>query len=44
LDRGCLHASRRNTDCVYRASEIRRRAERHDVDLERTDRLRITMT
>jgi tetratricopeptide (TPR) repeat protein len=27
-----------------RAGEIRRRAERHDVDLERTDRLRITMT
>ena len=27
-----------------RAGEIRRRAERHGVDLERTDRLRITMT
>lgn len=27
-----------------RAGEIRRRAERHRVDLERTDRLRITMT
>jgi tetratricopeptide (TPR) repeat protein len=27
-----------------RAAEIRRRARRHDVDLARTDRLRITMT